>query len=223
MRAVLDPAGPTHAKRRPALIFDFGNVFSFFDYSRAADRLGSQIGVAGAAFLEQIRKLGLNPLVARYESGRMSSEEFGQAVCRLAGLELSFKEFVDAWTDIFWLNEPVVRLVSELKRSGYSLILGSNTNELHANRFRRDFADALAPFDELILSYEVGHIKPEAPFYLACARASGAPPAECVFIDDVLENVEGARRAGLMAIHYRDDPTLRQELLAAGVEVPAVW
>ena len=46
------------------------------------------------------------------------------------------------------------------------------------------------------------------------------PAASCVFIDDIAENVEGARRAGLTALHYVDTPTLIADLRRAGVEVP---
>jgi glucose-1-phosphatase len=212
------PAAPPKP-RRPALIFDFGNVVSFFDYARAGERLGKPLGLTGDAFLARARSAGLSPLVARYESGRMSAEEFGQQLCRAVGLVLTHDEFAAAWTDIFWLNEPVARLVAQLKRQGYTVVMGSNTNALHADHFRKQFAEALAPFDQLVLSYQVGHIKPEAAFYLACATATGAPPHECVFIDDLPENVEGARNAGLLAIHYRDDESLLAELRSIGVEV----
>ncbi len=99
-------------------------------------------------------------------------------------------------------------------------MLGSNTNGLHAAQFRRQFAETLGHFDALVLSYEIGHIKPLAAFYLACAEAAGAPPAECVFIDDLPENVVGARAAGLVGLVFRDVPTLVADLAAMGVEVP---
>ena len=99
-------------------------------------------------------------------------------------------------------------------------MLGSNTNDLHAAQFRRQFAETLGHFDRLVLSYEIGHIKPTADFYLACAEAAGAPPGECVFIDDLAENIEGARAAGLVGLVFRDVPTLIADLAALGVEVP---
>src|SRR5262249_42627396 len=102
------------------------------------------------------------------------------------------------------------------------LVLGSNTNDLHATHYRRQFGEALAAFDALVLSYEVGHCKPAPEFYLACARAAGAPPAECLFIDDLPENVQGAEQAGLRSVLFRDVPTLRADLAAHGVVLPSV-
>jgi glucose-1-phosphatase len=207
--------------RRPALIFDFGNVVAFFDFTRACDRWGPGVGLSGQALLERVRGAGFTPLLQDYERGAMVSHDFARAFCELAGLSVAFEDFAPAWSDIFRLNEPVAGLVGRLKGEGYTLVLGSNTNELHATRFRDQFAETLRHFDALVLSYEVRHIKPSAGFYLACATAAGAEPAECVFIDDMPENVEGARSAGLSGVLYRDTPDLIRELHGLGVEVEA--
>lgn len=208
--------------RAPVLIFDFGNVVAHFDYRKACERYGRHVGLSGEAFLERMRGLGFPELLNRFESGQLGTEEFSRTLCGLAGLTLSTEEFVSAWTDIFWLNEPIAHLVSGLKRAGYTLLLGSNTNDLHATHFRRQFAETLVHFDRLVLSYEIGHIKPSAEFYRACVSAAGSVPENCVFIDDMIENVAGARAAGLNGIHYRDVVSLRDELTAHGVELPAL-
>ncbi len=137
----------------------------------------------------------------------------------LSGVRLTYDDFVRAWEDIFWPNESVAGLIRFLKTRGYPLFLGSNTNVLHATHYRRQFAETLDMFDGFILSYEVGHMKPAREFFEACARAAGRPASSCIFIDDIAENVEGARGAGLAAIHYVDVPALIKELEQAGVEV----
>jgi len=205
--------------RLPALIFDFGNVVAFFDYTRACQVFGAALGLSGETFLDRLRDRGFTPLLQRYERGAVTSEAFSKAVAELAGLDISHGEFATAWADIFRLNEPVAALTRSLKGRGFTLVLGSNTNDLHATHFRRAFAETLNDFDRLVLSYEVGHIKPSAEFYLACADAAGAAPCDCVFIDDMPENVEGARAAGLMAVLYRDTPALVDDLRRLGVEV----
>jgi len=206
--------------RHPAIIFDFGNVVAHFDYREAAGKLGGPLGLTGEEFLDRVRTRGFSPLLQQYEAGRITAEAFSGGVADLAGLAIPHEEFAAAWSDVFTLNEPVARLVAGLKRAGYRLVLGSNTNDLHAAHFRRRFAETLAHFDRLVLSFEVGHIKPSRPFYLACAEAAGTSPGDCVFIDDLAENVEGARAAGLAAVWYRDDASLREDLGLLGVEVP---
>jgi putative hydrolase of the HAD superfamily len=149
----------------------------------------------------------------------MSAEAFSQAVCALVGLEITHDEFAAAWADIFQLNAPIAELIVDLSQQGYTLVLGSNTNDLHAGHFRRQFAPTLAHFDRLILSYEIGHIKPSPAFYQACAEAAGTPPAECVFIDDLPENIAGARAAGMAGVVFRNVPLLHEELRGLGVEI----
>ena len=206
-------------KRTPALIFDFGNVVAHFDYRVACATLGRPLGLSGEALLERVRGLGFSPLVQEYESGKISAEAFSRGFCDLVGLEITHDEFARAWVDIFRLNEPIAEVVADLKRRGYTLVLGSNTNDLHAVQFRRQFAATLAHFDRLILSYEIGHIKPSAAFYHACAEAAGDPPSECLFIDDLPENVAGARAAGMEGVVFRDVPSLLDALRGLGVEV----
>src|SRR5262245_27561515 len=144
-------------KRTPALIFDFGNVVAHFDYRKACATLGRPLGLSGEAVLERARGRGFSSLIQEYECGRMTAGAFARRVCALVGLEIGPEEFAAAWADIFQLNEPIARLVADLKQQGYTLVLGSNTNDLHAGQFRRQFAATLAHFDRLILSYEIGH------------------------------------------------------------------
>lgn len=207
--------------RQPALIFDFGNVVAHFDYGRAAARLGAHAGLSGEDVLARLPGFGFPDLLKQYESGKTPAEQFGRAVGAGLGIEIGHDEFAAAWADIFDLNPSVADLIAELKAKGYRLILGSNTNDLHAAHFRHQFDATLAHFDHLILSYEVGHNKPAAEFYRACVAAAGLPADRCVFIDDLPENVEGARACGLRGILYRETPALRAELVSIGVEVGA--
>ncbi len=203
----------------PALIFDFGNVIAHFDYARAAARVGAPFGVGGAELLGRARAAGLTEVVARYEAGRIETEEFIALARATTGLAVAPDRFAAAWVEIFSINAPVARLAGALKRAGYRLVLGSNTNALHSEHFRRQFAAELSCFDRLVLSHEVGHIKPSPEFYHACVEAAGVPAADCLFIDDLDENVEGARAAGLGAVHYVGDDALIASLAASGVEV----
>jgi glucose-1-phosphatase len=207
--------------REPVLIFDFGNVIAFFDYLKACERLGARMGVSGQVFRQRIMDGGFAGLLVQFESGRITPEEFATAMTAISGLELPYLEFVEAWKDIFWLNEPVARLIEVLKPRGYTLLLGSNTNVLHAAQFRRQFAGTIDLFDHLILSHDVGCLKPDVRFYSAGVAAAGVPAASCVFIDDLEENVEGARKAGLTGLQYVDTPGLIAGLRRLGVEIPA--
>jgi putative hydrolase of the HAD superfamily len=208
--------------RQPILMFDFGNVVGFFDYSEMFGRLGKRLGLAGERFEAMLYERGAAHLAREFERGRLTALEFARQVMAMAGLEMSFEEFEAHWANIFTLNEPVARLVAALSERGYTLLLGSNTNVIHARFYCRKFRETLAHFDHLVFSYEVGELKPDLAFFTACLGAVGAPALSCIFIDDAPANVEGARAAGLQAVLYRDTPSLCAELRRLGVEVPDI-
>jgi putative hydrolase of the HAD superfamily len=208
--------------QKPALIFDFGNVVAFFDYSKAFNRLNSESGLSSEDFRQRIEDRGFARVLREFECGQITPEVFAEEVMVMAGIRSPYHEFVHAWQDIFSLNEPIARLIDTLKTAGYQVLLGSNTNILHADHYRRQFASTLDQLDHLVLSHEVGHMKPDARFYAACVSAAGVPASSCVFIDDLADNIAGARNAGLVGIHYVDTPGLIADLRGLGVAIAAI-
>ena len=91
---------------------------------------------------------------------------------------------IDASSDIFTLNEPIVPLLDELRRLGVRLVLLSNTHPWHVDFVRRRF-DVLDRFDELVLSYAVGAVKPEPAVFEATVKALRCSPSEAFYTDDI--------------------------------------
>jgi putative hydrolase of the HAD superfamily len=201
-------------------MFDFGNVVGFFDYSEMYQRFGLRVGMQAAELESLMQERGVAELGKKFERGSVTAREFARQVMDLAGLKMSYEEFEAEFPDIFTLNEPVARLVAALKRQGYTLLLGSNTNVLHAQFYRRRFRETLDQFDHMVFSYEVGKMKPDLAFFKACLNQVEVPASSCVFVDDAEVNVEGARAAGMQGVLYRDTPGLIAELRRLGVEVP---
>lgn len=67
-------------------------------------------------------------------------------------------------------------------------------------------------FDHLIISAEVKAAKPGARIYQIALEKMGVPAAQAVFMDDFIENVEGARAAGMHAIHFTTQDAALTEL-----------
>jgi putative hydrolase of the HAD superfamily len=72
-----------------------------------------------------------------------------------------------------------------------------------------DFEDV---FDEMIISAEVGLMKPDPRIYRLALEKTGVQPAESVFLDDVLINVEAARSLGMSAIQFTQPEKTLEEL-----------
>jgi HAD superfamily hydrolase (TIGR01509 family) len=200
------------------LVFDFGNVLGFFSHRKAAEQLAVYSPLSAADILRRY----LDPrLEDDFESGRMSLADFRALVRERCRVTCDDAQLDLAIADMFTPNEDICRLIPELKRR-HRLVLLSNTNELHALHFRRQFADTLAHFDALVLSHEVGLRKPCPEIYRRCQTLANVEPRQCVFIDDLPANIEAARACGWRGIVYRRGLDLRRELCQIGIEGPGM-
>lgn len=67
------------------------------------------------------------------------------------------------------------------------------------------------------VSCRTGVRKPAPAAYLGAAEACGAPPGDCLFIDDRPENVDAARAVGMDAFRFADAAQVAAELKARGI------
>ena len=197
------------------IIFDLGNVVAFFDHRRALEKLRPFSPLTPD---EMFASVYAGNLEDRIERGHVTPPEFLGEVHRLWRLRCDVDFLAHAVSDIFWANPEVCELVPRLSER-YRLVLGSNTNALHAHRFLTQFADVLAHFDTLVLSHEIGTRKPDAEFFHTCQRLANAKASECVFVDDLPANIDGARAIGFHGIVYRPNANLAEQLTSLGVHV----
>ena len=106
-------------------------------------------------------------------------------------------------------------LVKELSGK-VRLGLLSDTDPLHWKYIRRRF-EVIALIERPTLSFETGFRKPEKEAYLAAARNVGAAASRCLYIDDLIENVQGAMDAGLEAIQFVNVGQLRKDMINRGI------
>jgi len=84
------------------------------------------------------------------------------------------------------------------------------SNSWSTSHYDRSSLDQL--FDAIVISGEVGLNKPDAEIFELAADRVGVPAGECVFVDDLRENCEGAERVGMTAVRHRDGPRTVAEL-----------
>jgi 2-haloacid dehalogenase len=114
----------------------------------------------------------------------------------------------------------VVALVERLHAAGTPLYLLSNAPNLLDPWLRgpaRQRHPFLGLFRDYVVSGLVGHSKPDKAIYDLACRTGGFRPGDAVFIDDVLANVEGARAAGMAAVHHRSAAETISALRALGL------
>jgi len=104
---------------------------------------------------------------------------------------------------MFTASVPVpamYRIIRALRSAGFSTALLSNS--WGSEGYPR--ADFPGLFDTVVISGEVGLRKPEKDIFLLAAQALGLTPEECVFIDDISENVAAAVACGMTGVLHSD-------------------
>ena len=196
---------------------DFGGVLTtnVFDSFRAfCAEEGLDPETIRRLFREEPRAL---ECVRALERGEMTEDEFATRFGELLELDPSRRAgLVDR---MFGHIEPDERMVEALRRArAQGVRTGLISNSMGAGRYDRSTFPEL--FDGVVISGDEGMHKPEPAIYeLGCERV-GLAPAECVFVDDLRENCEGAEAVGMTAVLHRGaERTLPrlEELLGVGL------
>lgn len=198
--------------RIEAVFFDIGNVLLTFDAKAVVAKIAWRLRRHP---LKLAQYLWSHKAVEDIERGRLSPEGLFAVFKDELGFDGTYAEFRDLWCDHFTLDRANFALLRSLAKTRRVYLL-SNTNRLHYDFIRQRYA-----FPKLvhgaILSHEVGLRKPEPGIYEAAVRLAGVAPEGCLFIDDLEENVKGARRCGLQAIHHTKGHNLRAAVKALGL------
>jgi putative hydrolase of the HAD superfamily len=196
-----------------AILFDLGNVIVPFDFKRAYAKLGPLCSCPVAEISSRLRS---TDLVQRFESGRVASEPFVSELSALIGLKTTYREFCDLWTSVFFEDTLVPESLIAGLHSRYRLLVLSNTNPIHFSMLKARYA-VFRHFDDFVLSYEVGALKPDAEIYRRAIERAGCRPEECFFTDDIASNVDAARNCGMDAVQFLSATQLEEELKSRGV------
>jgi FMN phosphatase YigB (HAD superfamily) len=193
-----------------AILFDLGNVIVPFDFKRAYAKIGP---LCNYPVTEISARLRSTDLVQRFESGRIAAEPFVGELCKRLGLKMSYGEFCDLWTSVFFEDTLVPESLIAGLRGRHRLLVLSNTNPIHFSMLKTSYP-IFGHFDDFVLSYEVGALKPEAEIYREAIQRAGCRPEECFFTDDIAINVDAARNNGMDAVQFVSAAQLEGELKA---------
>lgn len=146
-----------------------------------------------------------------------NADEYLAAFATHLKFPISRAQWVDARRRSMTFLDSMLEIVAQLKATHQIAILTNNVPLLRETL--PDIAPRLpALFGEHIyFSCDFGVGKPDPALYLKVAELLDASPVECLFTDDKLENVEGARRAGMQGIHFTGEMAFRAELAKAGI------
>jgi putative hydrolase of the HAD superfamily len=196
-----------------ALILDLGNVLAFHDN----ERLFAQMALAFGSSREAMRERLDGGLWDRVNRGLLPGDSLRRELVSRLGHELSAEAWFTLWNCHFTLYDEMVREVEGLV-GRVRLVLLSNTHDQHIE-FLRPKLPLLQRFDGLVLSYEVGHVKPERQIYERALEVAAVEPGRAAFFDDVPRYAEAATSLGLQGRVFTTVDAFREQLRALRPEL----
>ncbi len=198
-----------------AIFVDLGGVIVRTEFQAPREHLAERLGME----YENVIKTVFEGETAEQASlGKITEEDHWAAVMRRLRLPLTDADTV---RDEFFAGDVVDReLLDHLRdlRKTHKVGLISNAwSGLRPYIVKQKFEDA---FDTMIISAEVGLIKPDPRIFQLALDKFGVSPEESIFIDDFPPNVEAAREMGIHAILFAAHDQAVDEMekmLAAGM------
>ena len=196
-----------------AVIFDFGNVLLEWN-PRLVYRRFFQEEEAMEQFLHEVNFMDWN---LQQDKGR----SFADGVTELSRQFPHYADLIRAYHDN-WEHSisnslfGTVEIMKQLKKAGYALYGLSNwsAETFPVAREKYDFFNLL---DDIVISGEVGAVKPDPEIFEIMLKRIGRPASECLFIDDAHPNIEEAERMGFVTILFKSPEELDQELHKLGL------
>ena len=154
----------------------------------------------------------------QYERGIINNEDwfitYKESLPQPCCLKRS--DFWNAWKLLLGEEKNTVNILEALNKQ-YSIWLLSNTTPKHI----QDEIEKRYLFPSLVngavYSFDVGVRKPEKEIYEIAMQRANANPQECLFIDDLLVNIQAAKQIGIVGIHFISSGQLKQELVHLGI------
>ena len=194
-----------------SIIFDLGGVILNLNYSKTEDEF-KKIGVLNFKEFYSQKKQTL--LFDDFEKGKIKPEDFISSFKESENLKIKEIDFINAWNAML-LEIPIEKLqfIDSLKKD-YKIILLSNTNEIHIKKFEDDLKknnmleQFYKCFDKMYYSSRMGKRKPEENCFNQVLEENGLIAENTLFIDDSIQHIEGAKKAGIKTFHLEKNKSI---------------
>lgn len=197
-----------HAPAIEVVLFDVGGVLS-------EDRVEHKLADLAARYDVSFERLMAekDPVRLRADLGQISDADFWREVLATVGVEATPQDVaIESYLEAV---PGTLELARQLYGRVRLAILSNDSRELSQARREHHGLDAL--FNPILISAYIGLVKPDPRVFHHALAELQVPPAACLFIDNVTENVAAAESVGLRALRFRNATDLAAELQALGL------
>ncbi len=192
-----------------AVIFDFGGVLIDNPSEGIFSYCANALGVSREALYELVKR----KFEHDFQKGTLPEDEFWEKACAELGAKKPAVSSLwgDAFRHAYSPKQEMFSLIKQLKKNGYKTGILSNTELPAMGVYHEQGYDV---FDVIILSCAEKTRKPERRIYEIALKRLNIKPPEAIFIDDKIENIEGARNLGIAGILFQSPKQVKKELAA---------
>ena len=191
------------------IILDVGKVLVAWEPEDAMKKLGFDDKTVKAVADATVN----TPVWTETDRGVWSDEQILQAFYEKAP---EYKKEID----LFWNHLELAikqfsytkEWISNMKKEGLYVYILSNYGDWTYQRTKDNALDFLLLTDGDIFSYSVRQVKPDVEIYETLLKKYQLTADECVFIDDRMENIEGAEKAGIHGICFETIEQVKEDL-----------
>ena len=197
------------------IVLDLGGVILELDVNKSIESLGA-LGLPIEENLDII--FSKHPFFLKFETGRISPDEFIDALTTQLGDHTPKEKIIEAWNAMILGFQPdTIKLLTQLKEK-YRLFLLSNTNAIHEVYYndilhmKHGIPNLTDIFEKVYYSHDVNMRKPDHEIFQHVLADSQLNAMETLYIDDTEIHVKAAMEVGIHAYHLRVPQRLTEVL-----------
>lgn len=198
------------------MLFDLDEVLVDYDETARLELLAERSGITPGRVHQALTLSGFED---ESDRGDWPPELYADELSRRLGATVSLQDCIDARAASMKPRPHMLELAQAVSAQVRVAILTNNGTYMHGRM--REICPALFPlFDGAVhFAAEYSAVKPDPRSFLDCLAERGVTAQRTLFVDDRAPNIEGARSAGLDALHFTDAATLARELIGRGLFV----
>lgn len=173
--------------------------------------------LVGGTFHDTYRLAGGNPfadhefienLLAKVNSGEITEAEFNGAICNKIGI--SFNEWDICIDESETVNEQLLEYIAKIRRKYKTAIVSNASSGVVESKIGSIRLKEI--FDAVVVSAEVGYMKPDPMIYRITADRLSVKPEDCIFVDDKQSYCRAAQALGMTVVLYKYLDQLKQDI-----------
>lgn len=190
-----------------ALIWDMEGVLMLTD----ENDISLTVAKALNAPYEKVREIYFSDTNDKVDLGEITMDQFNEYVLDTLQISRDKKRLLeDVFNEKAYIDEDLLKQIVQMSKEYKIGLLSNYSNDLRP-RIENEWAIGSA-FDEIIISCEVGVVKPDPAIFNLMLDRLSVKADESVFIDDRIKNIDGAKKMGFHTIFFTSREQALEEL-----------